>query len=395
MFETVEAIEARSAWNAIVPRKTRSQPLSTGMPSLQLQGISANLHAGDVLLIIASGTSKALRFIQNVVVDTVAQQTTVFLEDAILTDIPPVNGSGEKQDLSPSNPPVPSVSGNGADGSGGQPPTAKTAVPVVSGDGSGGQKQLAAVSPVVTASPAAPSSNGASARPSTFSYTAPQALNNSTVDTVLRGQVWNERDLSAYATVQKWSLQDVLASAAAPSQNGAAPEDVTGVYALRVHASLFGNNAPDWQALPDAARTPYYKRYQQLNPNDKTAMSDFTDWPFLPTTSPIIVAGSTAPVPQPQNVLDLDRSYPQIPGKSWVAVVHPGGSVNIARVDSTAETSLVNYTLSGKVTRLKLATTEQASPATMTDIRQITVYGQSEKLSLAQLPIGGNLVRPF
>jgi len=117
-------------------------------------------------------------------------------------------------------------------------------------------------------------------------------------------------------------------------------------------------------------------------------MSDFTDWPFLPTTSPIIVAGSTAPVPQPQNVLDLDRSYPQIPGKSWVAVVHPGGSVNIARVDSTAETSLVNYTLSGKVTRLKLATTEQASPATMTDIRQITVYGQSEKLSLAQLPIG-------
>ena len=388
VFETVEAIEARSAWNAIVPRKTRSQPLSTGMPSLQLQGISANLHAGDALLIIASGTSKALRFIQNVVVDTVAQQTTVFLEDAILTDIPPVNGSGEKQDLSPSNPPVPSVSGNGADGSGGQPPTAKTAVPVVSGDGSGGQKQLAAVSPVVTASPAAPSSNGASARPSTFSYTAPQALNNSTVDTVLRGQVWNERDLSAYATVQKWSLQDVLASAAAPSQNGAAPEDVTGVYALRVHASLFGNNAPDWQALPDAARTPYYKRYQQLNPNDKTAMSDFTDWPFLPTTSPIIVAGSTAPVPQPQNVLDLDRSYPQIPGKSWVAVVHPGGSVNIARVDSTAETSLVNYTLSGKVTRLKLATTEQASPATMTDIRQITVYGQSEKLSLAQLPIG-------
>src|SRR5437762_14167799 len=88
VFETVEAIEARSAWNAIVPRKTRSQPLSTGMPSLQLQGISANLHAGDVLLLIASGTSKALRFIQNVVVDTVAQQTTVFLEAAILPDIP-------------------------------------------------------------------------------------------------------------------------------------------------------------------------------------------------------------------------------------------------------------------------------------------------------------------
>src|SRR5437763_1171454 len=201
VFETVEAIEARSAWNALFPRKTRPQPLSTDMSSLLLQGISANLHAGDALLIIASGTSKALRFIQNIVVDTVAQQTTVFLEDAVLTDIPPADGSGEKQDSSPANPPVPSVSGNGADGSGGQPPTAKTPVPVVSGDGSGGQKQLAAVSPVVTASPAAPSGNGAraSAGLSTFSYTAPRTLNNSTVDTVLRGQVWNERDLGAYA----------------------------------------------------------------------------------------------------------------------------------------------------------------------------------------------------
>ena len=374
VFETVEAIDARSAWNAISPRKTRPQSLSTDMPSLLLQGISANLHTGDALLIVTSDVSdaqkppaNALRFIRNVMVDTVAQQTTVFLEDSILTDIPPVSGDGAKQDLPSGNP----------------------LVPAMSGDEAGGQKQLAAVSSVVTASSAVPSSNGAraSAIPSTFSNAEPQALDNSTVNTIVRGQVWNERDLSAYATVQKWSLQDVLASAAAPSQDGAVPEDTTGVFALRVHASLFGNNAPDWQALPEAVRTPYYKRYQKFNPNDKTAMSDFTDWPFLPTTSPIAVVGSPAPVQQPQNILDLDRSYPQIPGKSWVAVVHPNGSVNIARVDSTTETSLVNYTLSGKVTRLKLATTEQASPVSMTDIRQMTTYGQSEKLSLAQLPI--------
>ncbi len=397
VFETVEAIEARSAWNAIFPRKTRPQPLSIDMPSLVLQGTSANLHSGDVLLIVAPGgainqsladaskpPANALRFIRNVVVDTVAQQTTVFLEDAVFTDAPPVGGDGARQDGPPANPPVPAMSGNGTDG---QPSTNPS---VVSGDGAGGQKQPVAVSQGAKIGPPT-ASNGAraSASPSTFSYTAPQTLDNSTVNTVVRGQVWNERDLNAYATVQKWSLQDVLVSAAAPSQNGAtaAQEDATGVFALRVRASLFGNNAPDWNAMPDSVRTPYYNRYKQLNPHDNTAMADFTDWPFLPTTSPIVVVGSAAPLPQPQNIVDLDRSYPQIPGKSWVAVVRPGGSTIIAHVDSTTETSLVNYTLSGKVTRLKLATTEQASPVSMQDIRQVIVYGQSEQLSLAQLPM--------
>ena len=210
------------------------------MPSLLLQGISANLHSGDALLIIASNTSKALRFVQNVVVDTAAQRTTVFLEDAVLTDIPPAAGDGTKQGASPGNPPVPAMSGDGTDG---QPQPTKTPIPVVPGDGSGGQPGAMSQAPtVVTATPGAgnqapTSSNGAhpSSRAATFSYTAPQTLNNSTVNTVLRDQTWKERDLSAYATVQKWSLKDVLASAAAPSKNGAAaPVDVTGVYALRV-----------------------------------------------------------------------------------------------------------------------------------------------------------------
>ncbi len=387
VFETIEAIEARSAWNAMFPRKTRPQPLSTGMSSLLLQGTAANLHSGDALLIVAPDASdaqkppaKALRFVRNAVVDNVAQQTKVFLEDVVLTDIPAAGAGAGIHDGAPAHPPAPGGLSDGV------------------GDGSGGPMQHAGVSQgvisrtsTVISAQVAPSSNGT--KPAAFSYTSPLALDNATVDAVVRSKVWNERDLSAYATLQQWSLQDVLTSTATQYQDGAvgttrATEDATGIFALRIHAPLFGNNAPDWNAMPDAVRTPYYKRYQQLNPNDHTSMSDFTDWPFLPTTSSIAVAGAGTPTPPPRNVIDLDRSYPMIPGKSWMAVKHPAGNVVIARVDATSETSLVNYTLSGRVTEITLETTEQASPLSMHDIRQIIVYGQSEKLTLAQLPIG-------
>ncbi len=386
VFETIEAIEARTAWNGMSPRKTRPQPISTDMPSLLLQGTAAGLHAGDVLLIVAPDTSgaqkppaKALRFVRQVIVDNVAGQTTVLLEDAILTDVAPTGAA--QHDGIPAYPSAPGGAGNG------------------SGDGANGDGQMQPVgtshgavgrTSLVLSAQAAPSSNGA--RPAAISSPSSQTLDNSTVDAVVRGKVWNERDLSAYATLQRWSLQDLLTSTAAPYQNGAAgtttaTEDATGVFVLRVHAPLFGNNAPDWNALPDAVRTPYYKRYQQLNPNDHTSLSDFTDWPFLPTTSSIAVAGAGNPAQSP-NVVDLDRAYPQISGKSWVAIKRTAGNVVIARVEASSETGLANYTLSGRVTELTLDTKEQAAPLSMSDIRQAIVYGQSERLTLASLPIG-------
>lgn len=394
VFETVEAIEARSTWNAISPIKTRSQPLSIAMPSLLLQGTATNLHTGDVLLIIAPGASgaqppaRALRFVRNVTVDNVAGQTTVFLEDAVLADIAGEDTGAAKHDGSPV--PLPA-----AGGAGGQMPPLGAGDGA--GDGSGGQMQPAGVAAgpagpasLALSTPAAPSSNGAKPA-AALSYTGstrPNALDNARVDAVVRSKVWNERDLIAYATLQQWSWQNLLISTAAPHLNSAAAtEDATGVFVLRVHAPLFGSNAPDWNAMPPAVRDPYYNRYKKLHP-DAPSESDLTDWPFLPPASSIAVVGAgTSPQP-PRNVIDLDRTYAQISGKSWVAVRHPAGNVVIARVESTGETGLANYTLSGRVTELTLDTTEQVAPLSMSDIRQTIIYGQSEKLTLALLPIG-------
>jgi hypothetical protein len=51
-FETVEAIEARPAWNALLAQQTESQLLSWNMTELWLAGTNVSLTVGEVLLIV-------------------------------------------------------------------------------------------------------------------------------------------------------------------------------------------------------------------------------------------------------------------------------------------------------------------------------------------------------
>jgi hypothetical protein len=51
-FETVEAIEARPAWNALRPRLTRPMPAELGMRELYLEGVTTGLRPGDPILIV-------------------------------------------------------------------------------------------------------------------------------------------------------------------------------------------------------------------------------------------------------------------------------------------------------------------------------------------------------
>jgi Baseplate J-like protein len=51
-FETIEAIDARPAWNALKPRLTMLRLPAVGNTSLYLKGVTSNLKPGDVLLIL-------------------------------------------------------------------------------------------------------------------------------------------------------------------------------------------------------------------------------------------------------------------------------------------------------------------------------------------------------
>ncbi|ODT45723.1 MAG: putative baseplate assembly protein [Nitrospira sp. SCN 59-13] len=56
-FETVEAIEARPAWNALLAQQTQSQSLSWNMTELWLAGTNVSLTVGEVVLIVTESGS--------------------------------------------------------------------------------------------------------------------------------------------------------------------------------------------------------------------------------------------------------------------------------------------------------------------------------------------------
>jgi len=81
-FETIEAIEARVEWNAILPQLTETQTLAWDMKQLWLEGVNLTLAVGDVLLIIAdaAGTKQAsLQRVTKVSADANANRTGVTL----------------------------------------------------------------------------------------------------------------------------------------------------------------------------------------------------------------------------------------------------------------------------------------------------------------------------
>ncbi|MCC7362766.1 MAG: putative baseplate assembly protein [Dehalococcoidia bacterium] len=79
VFETIEPITARPAWNAMVPRRTVPLPLFAATPLLWLAGTATALKPGDPLLIIAGG-QWALRRISAVAPDDPGARTRVDLE---------------------------------------------------------------------------------------------------------------------------------------------------------------------------------------------------------------------------------------------------------------------------------------------------------------------------
>src|SRR5262249_46039293 len=85
IFETVEAIEARTAWNALRPRLKQPQQLSAAMGSILFEGVTTNLKRGDKLLTLLTATSRPVRTILEVVTDDKAQITRVNFETPALS----------------------------------------------------------------------------------------------------------------------------------------------------------------------------------------------------------------------------------------------------------------------------------------------------------------------
>jgi hypothetical protein len=193
-----------------------------------------------------------------------------------------------------------------------------------------------------------------------FILTDPK-LNNAFVKTgLLGGTRWNQRVLLSMTKSYRWSRVALQARINLPPLKPL-PTD-PGVFAFRERATLFGHNAPKWASLPEKQR--------------ETAGVYSSDW-----------EGRTLQDEQPisgESYIDLDRTYPSIVKGGWIVLMSPTAEPRIYQVHETVELTRADFTLTAKVTRIRVGSSEHFEDFTL---RSTTVFVVSERLDLAPIPI--------
>ena len=209
-------------------------------------------------------------------------------------------------------------------------------------------------------------------------YGAISTLTEGTAAATVGQSSWSEEGLSSLIEVYGWETWQ-LAALYAP--HAARPPDLgpadPGVFAFKVRASVFGHNAPRYDQLPSDVQTAY------PIPWDTNAEVNVT------TDS----QGGTLTDPDGQafndDTIHLDTTYKVAPG-SWVVVSRGSpGADRTYRIAASAELSVADYAISGKVTQLTLQGPTGGAPGGLTTFkpRWTTVYAGSSRLELADVPL--------
>jgi hypothetical protein len=143
------------------------------------------------------------------------------------------------------------------------------------------------------------------------------------------------------------------------------------VFALRVRASLFGHNAPDWTAMPTEVQTAY-------------GGAGGADWPHI-TLEKVGARGGTN-----KNQVFLDGVYPDIVTGSWAVLRAPALVDALFEVVYTTEDQRTDFTMSAKTTRLDFGTDPNVTyrlGAFNSYLRETTVFARSEEIELAEWPV--------
>ncbi|MEH0553618.1 putative baseplate assembly protein [Streptomyces sp. B21-101] len=159
------------------------------------------------------------------------------------------------------------------------------------------------------------------------------------------------------------------------------------VHALRLRASIFGHNAPDWRTMPAPVRESYLAAAGQGGTAafdqaqfDQAQFTEAhvdpaTQWPGFALTDP--PEGADGPV------IELDAAYPALLPGSWLVLRAPGVDDSLYQVIEADQSAAADFTLTSTTTRLQLRGTGKVSPF---DRRATVVHTQSEQLQLADEP---------
>lgn len=161
-----------------------------------------------------------------------------------------------------------------------------------------------------------------------------------------------EPDIEADRTLVRWEepLGSLIPRVVSPARGAK-------VYALRLRASLFGYNAPQYELVPAILR------------EDDGIYEDKDDY----------ADGNLSDSP---TRINLDAVYPQITAGGWIVLVTPDYA-ECYRVRQVLEEAKAEFTIAAKSTRLELSgeNLSRFSP------RTATVLAQSEELPLAEYPL--------
>lgn len=199
-------------------------------------------------------------------------------------------------------------------------------------------------------------------------------LTDTSFSTVFTGQVYSSSDVTIMSHILGWSALDLLSAANIPP---VPPPAQKGVYALRTRTAIFGHNAPNWDNLPQIVAD---QDHQITGRVLKSSGIDTDDWQYPDDWDDLTLDDS----PGMSRTIDLDNVYPAITEDSWVVLESPESAARAYRVVKNQELTRNDYTLSVKVTRLELTSASHLDDYKM---RTTTLYGQSEQLPLALVPL--------
>lgn len=151
------------------------------------------------------------------------------------------------------------------------------------------------------------------------------------------------------------------------------------VHALRLRASIFGHNAPDWRTMPAPVRESYLAAAGQggTAETDQAHVAPATQWPGFALTNP----------PKGEDpVIELDAAHPALLPGSWLVLRAPGVQEQLYQVVKADQSAAADFTLTSTTTRLQLRGTGNGNVSQF-DRRATVVHAQSERLELADQPL--------
>lgn len=390
VFETMEDLAARYAWNNLQVRLTRPQSaLTWNRTDIWLQGISTQLKVNDPVLIGSKAFPQLYR-VKKVEPDAKKDRTRIQVETWVppppsttetptiqdflasfeeLTDLEKrklpantapavVNGLKQLQKTEGMNEPslravLKETQSRLAKGA--SPKVEAWLESVIDELQEALKSDVFKEIPASSTQPAIPSNLllGQLAKPPKA-----QPRSGAQLDRSVAGLFQPESDVNAkLLAASQPSLRGTLYTAWANAPATAEPGFE--VHALRARASVFGHNAP-----PKLVSS-------QPGDNDEITFT-YQTWPLT----------------EEADVLHLDTTYPQILPQSWIVLVKPDeGAPRVRRVSRVSERSREAYGIAGKSTRIELGEDWLLDEDNMDDLRGTAVYAQSELLPLAEAPI--------